>query len=270
MASAWYLTTESIPKRLHPPLLPKTGVRCISPKGGTSFVSCRKILDSGWPAQTVLYCIQRSGSARQSLPCGLYNIRRSRAQCRPPELDHLSRHKVPRGFVDVCLCIKITPSKKRTLLAYLHRREQEQENLGLRGIGTCLPPDSGPWWHQCRAVDGTGVLETKLHPYLLMSDDLLCGECFKSRQCRYCSTRVIWVSEPNEMDSSHLSVLSTERVLSDQFWMHQVAFPFPRRTKVLYPRSSYRAPANDFGSSFAWYNRWYFRVRFLLVNSWHQ
>ena len=157
--------------------------------------------------------------------------------------------------------------------------ESKSRKLGLRGIGTCLPPDSGPWWHRCRAVDGTGVLETKLHPYLLNSGDLgvlteytwnqshvtwvpmgrracphcyiegwhidlsfhqhphsfnlLYGEYFKSRQRRYCSTRVIWVSEPNEMDSSHLSILSTERVLSDEFWMHQVVFPFPRRTKVL-------------------------------------
>ena len=41
------------------------------PEGGTSFLSCKKILDSGWPAQTVLSCIQRSGLGRQSLPRGL-------------------------------------------------------------------------------------------------------------------------------------------------------------------------------------------------------
>lgn len=202
----------------------------------------------------------------------VWPLKRSWPQCRPPTLDHLPRSKVPRGIVDLCPCIKLTQGKKRTLLAYLQQRHQEQEHPGLRGVGACLPPASGPWWHECRAVYSTGLVGTKLHPYLLEngglgviteytyyrnlgtikpllrvacphyyldnwrsnlffhehlhSFNLPCKTCVQSRQCRYCSTRVIKATEVRELEYSYFSTISTERILSDHFWNHQIGFPF--------------------------------------------
>lgn len=231
-------------------------------------------------------------------------------QCRPPNLKHLSRDRVARGIVELCPCVKLTPSKKRTLLADLQRRSQEQESRGLRGIETCSAPNNGPWWHECRAVYRTGVVETKIHPYLLVNGELgvvteytynrnlgmispllrlacphcylgswrmsvcdlanqhrceaSCGRCLQGRQCRYCSTRVLWATTPELLDSSYLSTISTERDLSDKFWKNQVIFPFPRYTKVLYPKSIGCPPGSTIEQAYPWYKRWYLYIRRLL------
>ena len=105
----------------------------------------------------------------------VWPLKRSCPQCRPPKLEHLSRNKVPRGIVDLCPCIKLTQGKKSTLVDYLERHEEhrEQEHPCLRGIGTCLPPASGPWSHECRAVYSTGMVYTKIHPYLLEAGGLV-------------------------------------------------------------------------------------------------
>ena len=105
----------------------------------------------------------------------MWPLKRSCPQCRPPKLEHLSRNKVPRGIVDLCPCIKLTQGKKSTLVDYLerHKEHREQERPCLRGIGTCLPPASGPWWHECRAVFSTGMVYTKIHPYLLEAGGLV-------------------------------------------------------------------------------------------------
>ena len=235
----------------------------------------------------------------------------------PPKLEHLSRNKVPRAIVDLCPCIKLTQGKKRTLVDYLerHKEHREQEHRGLRGIGTCLPPASGPWWHECRAVYSTGMMYTKIHPYLLEdgglfviieytcnrnletwrpalrlacphcyldnrhgnlffhqsfhSINLSCRLCVQSRQCRYCSTRVIGATRVRESKSSYLSTFSTERILSDRFWIDQIIFPFTRHTKVLYPESFKRPPGSIIEASFQWYNRWRFNPRLLLASGWH-
>lgn len=102
----------------------------------------------------------------------VWPLQRSWPQCRPPKLDHLPRKKVPRGVVDLCPCIKLTPSKKRILVAYLQRQHQEQGNQSLRGTGTSLPPDNGPWWHECQATHAMGVVKTKIHPYLHENGEL--------------------------------------------------------------------------------------------------
>ena len=240
----------------------------------------------------------------------MWPLKLSWPQCRPPNLEHLSRDRVPRGIVELCPCIKLTTSRKRTLLAHLHDRSQEQDNRGLRGMGTCSTPKCGPWWHECRAVYSTGVVDTKLHPYLLANGELgvvteytynrnfgtkrpllrlacphcyynmwggnllfhenahrfdsPCKECVISRQCRYCSTRVIWASRPKTIDSSSLSTVVTERDLSDKFWKNQIIFPFPHHTKVLHPKSYKRSPGGSIEASFRWYNRWYLNPRLLL------
>lgn len=245
----------------------------------------------------------------------VWPLKRSWPQCRPPTLDHLPRSKVPRGIVDLCPCIKLTQGKKRTLLAYLQQRHQEQEHGGLRSIGTYLPPPNGPWWHECRALCSTGLVDTKLHPYLLEngglgviteytylrklgiitpllrvacphcyinewrcnlffhehvhSFNLPCKTCVQSRQCRYCSTRVIKATRVRELESSYSSTVTIERILSDRFWNYQTVFPFPRHTKVLYPKSLGRSPGSSIERSFPWYKQWFFNPRLLLASGWH-
>lgn len=236
----------------------------------------------------------------------VWPLKRSWPQCRPPELEHLSRNKIPRGVVELCPCIKLTQSKKRTMLAYLQRRPQAQEHRGSRGIGTPFPPASGPWWHECRAFHSTIVVETKLHPYLLKNgglgviteytcnrnlgtimpslplacphchiwtwtqnsfsctfhgSNLRCKRCIPLRQCRYCSTRIIGATRCRELEFSYLSTLTTEKDLSDRFWIHQSIFPFPQKTKVLYPKSPTLEPGSTLEPNFQWYNRWYLNPR---------
>ena len=230
--------------------------------------------------------------------------KRSWPQCRPPKLEHLPRSRVARGFVDLCPCIKLTPSKKRDLLAYLERQHQEQEDQASRGSGTCLPPNSGPWWHECQALYYAGVVDTKLHPYLLesgelgvitkytfninfltgmplwrlscphlyLSDcwrdslfrhqeshrfDLPCKKCVLRRQCRYCSTRVIWATRSELLDSGYYNcyTVTTDKILSDEFWTHQMISPFPRYTRILNPKASKRARGQATEPCLPWYKR---------------
>ena len=91
-----------------------------------------------------------------------------------------------------------------------------------------------------------------------------CERCVRSRQCRYCSTRVIWASRPKMLDSSYPSTVATERNLGDKIWKNQAIFSFPRYTKVLQPKSSPRAPGASIEAAYRWYNRWYFHLRLLL------
>ena len=249
----------------------------------------------------------------------MWPLKRSWPQCRPPTLDHLPRSEVPRGIVDLCPCIKLTPGKKRTLLGYLQQRHQEQEHRGLRGVGTYLPPASGPWWHECRAVYSTGPVGIKIHPFLLENGGLgviteytydrslgelprnrnletlmpglrlacphsyidawrpslwfhmylhsfnsPCKTCAQSRQCRYCSTRVIKATKVRDLESTYFGTVSTERILSDHFWNHQTGFPFPRHTKVLYPKSHGRPPGSSIEASLRQYKRWCLKPWLLL------
>lgn len=47
-------------------------------------------------------------------------------------------------------------------------------NRGCRvaSLETCSTPKSGPCWHECRAVYSTGLVETKVNPYLLANGEL--------------------------------------------------------------------------------------------------